>query len=360
MPKQEKKRRRGMGSIFKHGRSWYIAYYVGGQQIKEKIGTVGLATKGQSEQALKARMGEVVQGRFKIENVKKSIALKGLIGRYIDWIKDNRKTNRTEVQVTKTFLEFSGNRRINKITTWDIEQYKSQRRKDGLKPSTINRELTVLRSMFNRAIEWDEIKENPLSGVKKALPLKAEDHDRKAECIPMDVFTKILENANESLRSFLIVSRNTGMRVSELTSLRCKDINLSEEVINIRDSKNYTQRVVPMNATVLNVFKEILTSDKTEEDRVFDYAGKNSVGTAWRRLRERMNLKKKYRLHDLRHSFVTDLVTAGFDIKTIMEITGHRDMRTLIQRYTHPTFEHKKKAVKVLDAKSSYLNESIG
>lgn len=66
-----------------------------------------------------------------------------------------------------------------------------------------------------------------------------------------------------------------------------------------------------------------------------------------------MGLKGKYRLHDLRHSFITDLVTRGFDIKTIMDITGHKDMRTLVQRYTHPTLDHKKAAVKALDPVST-------
>lgn len=62
-------RKRGMGSIFKHGSSLYIAYYVNGEQIKEKIGPIGLVTRGQAEQALRARMGEIVRGRFSLEKV---------------------------------------------------------------------------------------------------------------------------------------------------------------------------------------------------------------------------------------------------------------------------------------------------
>ena len=104
-----------------------------------------------------------------------------------------------------------------------------------------------------------------------------------------------------------------------------------------------------MNSTVIGVFSELLSSGKEGDVRVFEYASKDSAGTAWRRLLKRMGLKGKYRLHDLRHSFITDLVTRGFDIKTIMDITGHKDMRTLIQRYTHPSLKHKKDAVKALD-----------
>ena len=55
-----KKRKRGMGSIFKHGTSWWIAFYDRGKQVKERVGSIGLITKGQAGEALKSRMGEVV------------------------------------------------------------------------------------------------------------------------------------------------------------------------------------------------------------------------------------------------------------------------------------------------------------
>jgi len=192
MPKQTK-RRRGQGSIFKHGKSWYIGFYTQGVQIKEKIGSVNLITKGVAEQALKVRMAEVIQGKFNIESVKKYISLEDLITKYLDWIKDNQKTSTREKSVLKIFLNYIRQKRINEITTWDIEQYKSKRKKDSLKPSTINRELTVLKSMFNRAIEWDELKTNPVKGVKKAIPFTESEHERKAQYITSDDYNTIIE-----------------------------------------------------------------------------------------------------------------------------------------------------------------------
>ncbi|HEX3036312.1 MAG TPA: phage integrase SAM-like domain-containing protein [Thermodesulfobacteriota bacterium] len=186
-----KQRKRGMGSIFKHGSSLYIAYYVNGEQIKEKIGPIGLVTKGQAEQALKARMGEVVQGKFKLETVKKAIPLSKLMEKYLQWIKENQKGFKRESGITGLFLKFTGDQGISDITPWHIEQYKSQRRKDGVKPSTINRELTVLRSMFNRAVEWGDMITNPVNGIKKVKPLKADEYERESKYIPNEVFAKI-------------------------------------------------------------------------------------------------------------------------------------------------------------------------
>jgi len=81
------------------------------------------------------------------------------------------------------------------------------------------------------------------------------------------------------------------------------------------------------------------------------------MGIAWRRLLESLNMKRKYTPHDMRHSFITDLVTKGFDLKTIMEITGHKDIRMLIERYTHPSKEQKKNAVKALDNLESNIHK---
>jgi len=61
----------------------------------------------------------------------------------------------------------------------------------------------------------------------------------------------------------------------------------------------------------------------------------------------------------MRHSFITDLVTKGFDLKTIMEITGHKDIRMLIERYTHPSQKQKKDAVKSLEIINSTDNKII-
>ena len=79
-----KTRRRGTGSIFKRVNTWYIAFYLDGRQIKEKVGVAPLVTKGQAEQALKARLGEVVQDRFDLQKTRTRIRLTKLIEKYMN------------------------------------------------------------------------------------------------------------------------------------------------------------------------------------------------------------------------------------------------------------------------------------
>jgi len=59
----------------------------------------------------------------------------------------------------------------------------------------------------------------------------------------------------------------------------------------------------------------------------------------------------------MRHSFITDLVTKGFDLKTIIEIACHKDVRMLIERYTHPNKIQKSLAVKSLDSDTRDIDQ---
>lgn len=338
-----KERKRGMGSIFKHGPSWWIGYYVEGRLVRERVGPIGLVTKGQAEQALKARLGEVVQGRFNLEKVKKRVPLRRLIEKYLQWIKENQKGFERESGITKLFLNFIGDRGINEITSWKIDQYKSERRKDGVKPATINREFTVLRSMFNRAIEWGDLTANPLNGVKKTKPLKADEYERESKYVPNEVFAQIVKAASPQLSAFITIARHTGMRLGEILKLVRNDVDFEKDQINVKDTKNFNQRTVPVNAVV----REALLTLPKKREGFFSYKSRHAVESAWRHALEKARILG-FRIHDLRHSFITDMVTKGVDITTVMEITGHRDIR-MLKRYSHPTEEHKKQAVKLLE-----------
>lgn len=97
----KKHRKRGMGSIFKHGSSWWIAFYDHGKQVKERVGPIGLVTKGQAVQALKARMGEIVQGRFSLEEPRKTALFDKLVECYLEYSKANHHSYKRSLSVSK-------------------------------------------------------------------------------------------------------------------------------------------------------------------------------------------------------------------------------------------------------------------
>ncbi|HEX3036311.1 MAG TPA: site-specific integrase [Thermodesulfobacteriota bacterium] len=137
------------------------------------------------------------------------------------------------------------------------------------------------------------------------------------------------------------------MRLGELLKLVWNDIDFEKEQIYVRDTKNFDQRAVPVNADVREAFSTL----PKERERIFTYKNRHGVESVWKKTLEKAKVSG-YRLHDLRHSFITDLVTKGVDITTVMEITGHKDIR-MLKRYSHPTEEHKKNAVKLLESGST-------
>jgi len=350
MPKQ-KKRKRGMGSIYKHGRSWYIAYYVNGQQIKEKIGSVNLLTKGQVEQALKARMGEIVQGRFELEKTKKVVLFDNLIERYLEYSKANHRSYKRSLTISRVLLRSFSSKKLTDITSWSVEQFKVQRKNEGKALSTINRELIVLKRMFNLAIEWGLTGSNPVRGVKFFRV-----NNEPMRILTEEEFSKLYDYSADHLRPILLCAISTGMRKSEILNLKWQDVDFHSDAITVRDSKNFDFRVIPINETLKSVLNEL--HDMPSNDFVFNYKGqpvkevKRSFETA---------LKKsgitKYRFHDLRHTFATRLVMNGVDLVTVQELLGHKSI-IMTKRYSHPTPEHKKKAVELVSFVSKIDNKN--
>ncbi|MGE5443057.1 MAG: hypothetical protein ACM3SR_00440, partial [Ignavibacteriales bacterium] len=76
-----------------------------------------------------------------------------LFDRYLEYVKNNYRASFRVEEMGKVFLEHFGSKNLAQINSWHIEKYKSDRKALGRKPSTINRELTILRRMFNLAIQ---------------------------------------------------------------------------------------------------------------------------------------------------------------------------------------------------------------
>jgi len=102
------------------------------------------------------------------------------------------------------------------------------------------------------------------------------------------------------------------------------------------------------------------TLKNVKKDSTSDYVFINGDGLPYRDIKTGWwNAVKKaglrgLRFHDLRHTFASRLVMAGIDLVTVKELLGHKDIK-MTMRYSHPTPEHKKAAVKILDQVTTIL-----
>lgn len=238
-----------------------------------------------------------------------------------------------------------------------VEKYKLLRKEEGAEPATINRELGCLRHMFNMAIKWKKAQVNPVREVKflkepkeKERILTEEEEVRLLETVRISPKEKPLE-------SIIITALNTGMRKGEILNLKWSNVDFKNKVIIVDGTKNGEIRKVPRN----HKLTATLESDKkvSKSEYVFSENDKpyGDIKTGWWTALKKAGIEN-FRFHDLRHTFGTRLGMAGIDIKTIAELMGHKDIK-MTMRYSHPTSEHKRKAVEILEKVPSIFTTGV-
>ncbi|MGE5444798.1 MAG: tyrosine-type recombinase/integrase, partial [Ignavibacteriales bacterium] len=306
-------------------------------------------TRTQAEKALKARAGEIVQGKFNLEQTKKPVLFAKLIERYLEWAKTNHRCYWRDEQVAKVLLRLFGGKLLSKIKSWDIERYKKDRKTQGRKPATINRELTVLKRMFNLGIQWNMTTSNPVKGVKLMEVPRAFYH-----VLDDEEFEKIYRASSPAFKPILLCAYLTGMRRGEIRNLKWENVDFSTGYIFVKETKNNESRAIPMDDTLR---EEFLKLKRGESEYVFPSFKERSLTSFYREFwSATRKAGVRCTFHSLRHTFASNLVTRlKEDMETVREIRGHRDIR-MLQRYSHTKEELKKAAIAKLGKHLKSLN----
>jgi integrase len=344
--------------VYQRGKSWYYDFYYEGKRYKESCGAVN-KTIAKEIETVKKR--EVIQGVYKPKAVK--ILFKDFAPKYLENARLNKKHKsalRNEVSI-KMLMPHFGGCSLDKINTFMVEQYKKVRKDEGRAPATINRDIATLRNILNKAVEWKYLKDNPLRGYKllkeQNEKMWALTHEEESRLLQACDNTQQTEKYLSDMVSFAL---HSGMRLEEIRSLKKTDVDIKARFIVVTNTKNSEQRKVPINETLLEIIKRrmqrkftdyIFCDAKGNKLTVLTNAFWTAVANAGLKRNEdvRGELKEvRFRFHDLRHTFGSRLGMAGVDVKTIMEIMGHKTYRMAL-RYQHPAPDHKQRAVNFLD-----------
>lgn len=329
-------------AILKRGKVWYIDYYYKGRRIMERVGK----SKRMAQLALEARKGEIAQGRFKLEQVRSSPRFEDFCDEYLEWAKVNHRAWRThDMGHLKPVMAYFQERRLGEITTWLIEKYKAMRL-EKVRPATVNRELTVLSSIFSRAVEWGRLERHPMKGGQVRWFREVGAIERVLDYKEEEV---ILKESPVWLQDLLVVALDTGMRLGELAGLKAVDIDLPRGFVTVRGTKNGRDRRIPLTTRAREAFSRRLR--EVSPDGLLFYGGPGErpwrIDSAFRRACARAGIKG-LRFHDLRHTFATRLVQRGIDLITVQRLLGHSDLR-MVQRYAHPGEGEARRAIFLLD-----------
>ena len=298
-------------------------------------------------EALSKRRVEVAENKFldKKEEPPK-VRFKEFAKEYDKWCQTNNKGYHRKKWFINHLVTIFGDKYLNEITTWDIEKYRLERKKQGLSAASLNRPIACLKHMFNKAIEWGFLKENPAKPVKLF-----KENNRRLRFLNEGEVNRLLINCNGYLKDIVLLALNTGMRKGEIFNLKWQDINFELRLIHVSDSKNNEARDIPINEVLYETLKAL--KDKAEEgqDYIFINPKTNkpydNVKRSFKTALKKADIED-FTFHDLRHTFASHLVMNGVDLMTVKELLGHKDIK-MTMRYSHLSPDHKRMAVKRIE-----------
>lgn len=142
-------------------------------------------------------------------------------------------------------------------------------------------------------------------------------------------------------KAILFTAYSSGLRVSEVVSLKLADIDSDRMQIKIESAKGKKDRMVNLSPILLDILRQyIKKQDPRPSTYLFESEIKGepysarSAQKVFQRAKEKAGIAKEVTFHSLRHSFATHLLEKGIDIRYIKDILGHFSIKTT-QRYTH-------------------------
>jgi len=213
----------------------------------------------------------------------------------------------------------------------------------SLKATTINKVASGIRSFFKFLLLEDVRSDNPSRFIKmsrrgKKLPdfLSVEDIDTLLDSIDVSTHSGLRD------RALFELIYSCGLRISEACSLKCSNIFSNDGVIKVVGKGN-KHRIVPEGDAAEYWLKKYIKEARPLmiKNKRTDFIFLNIKGEpisrkgVWKRFKEiAMACGIESRVHTLRHSFATHLITGGADLRSVQEMLGHTDISTT-QIYTH-------------------------
>ena len=245
------------------------------------------------------------------------------------------------------FLGQYGEMDISAITAAYIRSWLAALKGEGISSKSINRKISSLKSFFKFFMKQGVIKHTPMATIvspkiNKRLPAFVEEKNTDTLFSYVE-FTDDWKGRTERL--ILILFYNTGMRLSELISLKEKNIDNDYAQIKVLGKGN-KERIIPISKELLKEIKDYVDKKPVKLEGVTEVFvnekgkplyPKYVYNTVKKYLSSVTTLEKKSP-HVLRHTFATHLMNNGADLNAVKELLGHASLAAT-QVYTHNTIE---------------------
>lgn len=224
--------------------------------------------------------------------------------------------------------------KFDHITIENVHDYCTYRQLQGVKNSTINRELHVIKSAFNYYLKHrNENFKNVFNGFRLFETDFIPRFLNAYECTKLLNASK--QYGNYILHDYILLLLNTGCRSGELLSLTWDNVHINDKYFIIRNSLSKNKKTVykPLNDVSIYALLRL----KTHKKYVFYNENTNSnIKTFYKGFKCAVKRAEigHVRIHDLRHTFASFLIKQGVPLYHVSTLLGHSDTR-ITQRYAH-------------------------
>ena len=276
-----------------------------------------------------------------------------------NYSKVNKKSWKDDQYRLDKWNEHIGSLNLDEITPIEVEAFKSQLLQRNRKKTTINHYLKILCRLFNVAIDWGYIENNPAAKVKKY----SEKNSQRDRVLSHEEEAQLFNSAADHLKKIMTIALNAGMRRGEILNLKWHQIDFKTREIKLKETKGDIPRTVYINSALYILFKQL--KDKKQDDSYVFVNPKTrkpykKLQTSFNGACRRAGIKGLI-FHDLRRTFASRLKEANVDHYTVKKLLGHSSVK-ITERYIHVKTEKQKKAVELLckiPAKSRKIHDDL-
>lgn len=289
------------------------------------------------------------------------------LDRYEEVAKKNKGYSMEKVRINVWRRGKLAARAISTLRSKDFDEYRDQRRADGISDATIRNDLAVIAAIFKH---FDYGISNPIVKTVKTLAV-AEKRSRRLSALEQKYLMAQLDNtqcsdpkrANKWIPLVTRFAIETAARISEIIGkdrvvdkdgsvlstatpgLIWENVNIDKCVVKFMDTKNGENRFAPLSPAAIECLERARELNPVLRGQVFPTTN-SAIKQAWQRAKKRAQEQYKadggndpdflvdFRFHDNRHEAASRWARE-FDVKQLQMVTGHKDIRSLM-RYVNP------------------------
>ena len=236
----------------------------------------------------------------------------------------------------------------NVMKTKQVRLFIAQLNREGLSARSIQRHLSSLRSFYRYLIREEKVLTNPAQVVQAPKAGK-----RLPATLDVDQVSGLLDHVEQESfigcrdKAMMELFYSSGLRLAELASLDCRDIDLADKLVYVTGKGNKA-RVLPIGGQALKAIQ--LWLENRDKEGLFEavalfitkQGGRLGVRSIQQRLKfwgKKQGISDHIHPHRLRHAFASHMLEATGDLRAVQELLGHADISTT-QVYTHVDFQH--------------------